>query len=175
MRLIKVKKSLKTDPNSANLKEQLVVLNRVAKVVKGGRRFSFNAMMVVGDKDKHCVGIGFGKANEVPDSIKKGIEKAKKNLITVKLIKGRLPHAVVGKFGSTRVWLNPASEGTGLIAGATVRSVLESAGVNDVLTKVQGSRNPLNVVKATYNGLASIMNAADIAKRRGKELREIWD
>jgi small subunit ribosomal protein S5 len=167
----------KIDADVLNLNEQLVVLNRVAKVVKGGRRFSFNAMMVIGDRDENCVGIGFGKANEVPDAIKKGIEKAKKNMIKVRLKTktGTIPHETIGRFGSTKVWMKPASEGTGIIAGATVRAVLENAGVRNILTRVQGSRNPLNVVKATYNGLDNLMDAQEIAKRRGKELMEIWD
>jgi small subunit ribosomal protein S5 len=173
---LKVKKMTKVDADSLNISEQLIVLNRVAKVVKGGRRFSFNAMMVVGDRSQHCIGVGFGKANEVPESIKKGIEKAKKNMIRVRLNKkNTLPHEVIGRFGSTKVWIKPATEGTGLIAGATVRMVLEHAGVHDVLTKVQGSRNALNVAKATYNALASLMDAAEIARRRGKEIQEIWD
>ncbi len=171
----KKSKGKKVDSDILNLNEQLVVLNRVAKVVKGGRRFSFNAMMVVGDKDEHCIGIGFGKANEVPDAIKKGIENAKKEMVKVHTKKGTIPHETVGRFGSTKVWMKPASEGTGIIAGASVRSVLENAGISNILTKVQGSRNPLNVVKATFNGLSNLMNPADIAKRRGKELMEIWD
>ncbi len=168
-------KKKKIDADVLNLNEQLVVLNRVAKVVKGGRRFSFNAMMVVGDKKEHCVGIGFGKANEVPDAIKKGIEKAKKDMVKVYTKKGTIPHEIVGRFGSTKVWMKPATDGTGIIAGASVRSVLENAGISNILTKVQGSRNPLNVVKATFNGLSNLMNPEDIAKRRGKELMEIWD
>jgi small subunit ribosomal protein S5 len=132
-------------------------------------------MMVVGDKDQNVVGVGFGKANEVPDAIKKGIEKAKKDMMKVRLKHGTILHEVVGKFGSTRVWMKPASEGTGIIAGGSVRSVLEAVGVHNILTKVQGSRNPLNVVKATIEGLRSLMDASEIARSRGKELSELWD
>lgn len=173
--MAKKEKIVRQDPKTLNLSEQLVVLNRVAKVVKGGRRFSFNAMMIVGDKSEHLVGLGFGKANEVPEAIRKGVEKAKSRMFKVMVKKGSIPHEVIGKFGSTRVWMKPATEGTGIIAGGSVRAVLENAGVHDILTKVQGSRNPLNVVKATIDGLQNLMDADEIAKRRGKTLKEIWD
>jgi small subunit ribosomal protein S5 len=161
------------DPNKLNLSEKLVKLNRCAKVVKGGRRFSFSALMVVGDKEGH-VGIGFGKANEVPDAIGKGIEDAKKNLIKVSIKKNTIPHEIIGRFGSGRVWMKPATPGTGLIAGGPVRTVLEYAGIHDILSKVQGTKNALNVVKATYEGLKSLKNVEVEARKRGKKIMEIY-
>ncbi len=161
------------DPNKLNLSEKLVKLNRCAKVVKGGRRFSFSALMVVGDKEGH-VGIGFGKANEVPDAIGKGIEDAKKNLIKVSIKKNTIPHEIVGRYGSGRVWMKPATPGTGLIAGGPVRTVLEYAGIHDILSKVQGTKNALNVVKATYEGLKSLKNVEVEARKRGKKIMEIY-
>jgi small subunit ribosomal protein S5 len=155
------------------LKERLVHVNRVAKVVKGGRRFSFNAIVVVGDGNGH-VGVGLGKANEVADAIAKGGDDAKKNLLTVPVYKGTIPHSVIGKYGAGKVLLKPASPGTGLIAGGGVRAVLESAGIKDVLTKQMGSSNPHNVVKATIHALLSLTDARLAANRRGIPIHELF-
>jgi small subunit ribosomal protein S5 len=155
------------------LKDKLVHINRVAKVVKGGRRFSFNAIIVVGDGKGH-VGIGLGKANEVSDAISKGVDDAKKNVIVVPVVNGTIPHPVIGKFGAGRVLLKPASPGTGLIAGGGVRAVLESAGVRDVLTKSMGSSNPHNVVKATMDALIHLQDARHVASKRGMRMPEMF-
>jgi small subunit ribosomal protein S5 len=155
------------------LKEKMVKISRVAKVVKGGRRFSFSAVSVVGDGKGH-VGIGLGKANEVTDSIRKSVEDAKKNVIVVPILKGTIPHAIIGKYGAAKVMLKPASPGTGIIAGGGVRAVLESAGVQDVLTKLQGSSNAHNVVKATMKALLSLSDAKTSADRRGITLAELF-
>ncbi len=163
----------KIDAGTLNLSEKLVKLNRCAKVVKGGRRFSFSALMVVGDKEKH-VGIGFGKANEVPDAISKAVEDAKRNIVEINLKNGTIPHEVIGKFSSGKVWMKPATPGTGLIAGGAVRTLLEYAGVHDILSKVQGTRNAINVVKATFEGLKSLKSAKVEAEKRGKKIMEIF-
>jgi len=160
------------EKNSVELKEKVVAINRVAKVVKGGRNFRFSAVVVVGDEQGH-VGIGNGKAAEVPDAIKKAIEDAKKNLIEVPVVGTTIPHEFVGKFGSASVVLKPAPEGSGLIAGGSVRPVLELAGYRDIKTKVIGTNNPRNVVYATLNGLSNMRTVEQIAKIRGKKVEEI--
>lgn len=153
--------------------EKLVKLNRVAKVVKGGRRFSFSALMVVGDKNGH-VGIGFGKANEVSEAIRKGVEKAKKSMVTVNIKGSTIPHEVYGNFKSGKVILKPASPGTGIIAGGPVRAVVELAGIKDILSKSLGSSNALNIVKATMNGLSNLMNLTEVLEARGKTVKELF-
>lgn len=158
--------------NTSELKEKVVAINRVAKVVKGGRNFRFSAVVVVGDENGH-VGVGNGKAAEVPDAIKKAIEEAKKNLIEVPVVGTTIPHEYVGKFGSASVVLKPAQEGSGVIAGGSVRPVLELAGYKDIRTKVIGTNNPRNVVYATLEGLKSMKTAEQIARKRGKTVEEI--
>jgi small subunit ribosomal protein S5 len=153
--------------------EKLIKLNRVAKVVKGGRRFSFSALTVVGDQNGR-VGYGFGKANDVAEAIRKGMEKAKKNMITVPMKRATLPHEVTGKYKSASVLLKPAAPGTGVIAGGPVRAVMDACGIHDILSKSLGSKNTLNIVKAVFSGFDEIMNAKEIAKNRGKSLNEMW-
>ena len=153
--------------------EKLIKLNRVAKVVKGGRRFSFSALVVVGN-GKGRVGFGFGKANDVAEAIRKSIEKAKKSMIDVPIKKETLPHEIIGEFKSARVLLKPASAGTGIIAGGPVRAVMEAGGINDVLSKSLGSKNTMNILKAVFNGLENIMDAKVVARQRGKNLQEMW-
>jgi len=154
------------DPTKLNLEEKVVQINRVAKVVKGGRRFSFSAVVVVGDGNG-IVGAGLGKAGEVPEAIRKGVEDAKKHLVRVPLVGTSIPHAVTVDFGASTVLLRPASAGTGVIAGGSVRSVVEAAGIRDILSKVYGSTNPVNVTQATIEALRSLHSAEDISARRG--------
>ena len=154
------------------LKEKVVAINRVAKVVKGGRTFRFSAVVVVGDENGH-VGVGNGKASEVPDAIRKAIQEAKKNLVEVPIVETTVPHEFVGKFGSAKVLLKPAELGTGLITGGSVRPVLELAGYQNVRTKVIGTNNPRNVVYATLEGLKSMQTVEQVAKKRGKKVEEI--
>jgi small subunit ribosomal protein S5 len=157
------------DPNKLALEERVVQINRVAKVVKGGRRFSFSAVVVVGDGAGH-VGVGLGKAGEVPESIRKGVEDAKKNLIRIPMVGTTIPHEVNVEYSASRVMLKPASQGTGVIAGGSVRAVLEAAGVRDILSKVYGSTNPVNVSRATIEALRGLHSAEELSARRGVKL-----
>jgi len=160
------------DISGLELTEHVVTINRVTKVVKGGRRFRFAALVVVGDGNGH-VGFGTGKANEVPEAIKKAIEAAKKSIIKVPIVGTTIPHIVYGKAGSGKVMLRPASEGTGVIAGGPVRAILEAAGVQDILSKSIGANTPINMVRATFNGLESLRTVEEIARLRGKQVSEI--
>ena len=160
------------EEKAIEIKEKVVAINRVAKVVKGGRTFRFSAVVVVGDEQGH-VGVGNGKAAEVPDAIKKAIEEAKKNLVTVPIVGTTIPHEYVGEFGSAKVILKPGAEGTGVIAGGSVRPVLELAGYRDIKTKVIGTNNPRNVVYATLEGLKNMQTLEQVAKKRGKKVEDI--
>jgi small subunit ribosomal protein S5 len=153
--------------------EKLVKLNRTAKVVKGGRRFSFSALTVVGDR-KGNVGYGFGKANDVSEAIRKSIEKAKRNMVRLPIKNGTIPHEIIGLFKSSEVLLKPACSGTGIIAGGPIRAIMEAGGVTDVLSKSIGAKNQYNVVKATFNGISLLMDGKVVAKNRGKSLKELW-
>jgi small subunit ribosomal protein S5 len=163
----------KLDSGQYNLKDQVVAINRVTKVVKGGKNMSFAALVVVGDPGAGVVGYGSGKAREVPQAIRKGIEAAKKNLVRVNLTQTSIPHQVLGRYGSGQVLLKPAPEGTGVIAGGAVRAVMTSAGVQNVLTKSLGTANPHNVIKATFDALVQLRDRAEVAAMRGKQAQEI--
>ena len=163
----------KIDANRLNLKDEVVSINRVTKVVKGGKNMSFAALVVIGDPAEGVVGYGSGKAKEVPQAIRKGIESAKKNLVRVNLTDTSIPHQVLGRYGSGHVLLKPAPEGTGVIAGGAVRAVMTSAGVQNVLTKSLGTANPHNVIKATFDALTQLRDKAEVALMRGKTVQEL--
>ena len=163
----------KIDAGNLNLKDQVVAINRVTKVVKGGKNMSFAALVVIGDSDMGIVGYGSGKAKEVPQAIRKGIEAAKKNLFKINLTETSIPHLVLGRYGSGQVLLKPAPEGTGVIAGGAVRAVMTSAGVQNVLTKSLGTANPHNVIKATFDALTQLRDKAQVAALRGKDVSEL--
>ena len=153
--------------------EKLITLNRTAKVVKGGRRFSFSALVVVGDR-KGKVGFGFGKANDVSEAIRKSVEKAKRNMVVIPIKKTTIPHDVTGAYKASTVYLKPAAPGAGVIAGGPVRAILEAGGVTDILSKCVGSRNTINVVRAVFNGIDNLFDAREMAKNRGKSLQDLW-
>lgn len=160
------------DPNKLDIEERVVAINRVAKVVKGGRQFRFAALVVVGDKNGH-VGFGTGKSKEVPEAIKKAVDDAKKNLVEVPIVGTTIPHEIHGRYGSGNVMMKPATEGTGVISGGPIRAVLELAGVGDILTKSLGANTPINMIRATLNGLTNLKRAEEVAKLRGKSVEEL--